>query len=274
MPLYITAALITIPSLLYLFVVVPSVTQVWSSSGLFAYLIFFIYLLLFSLSSLFHAAFTDPGIIPKQPATPVPAETRDVQIASDLIYSLRWCSTCNIFRPPRASHCNQCNNCVLEYDHHCPWVGTCIGKRNYRYFYSFVIAVILLLVQGAVVIFSEMYLLAREYQKSHPDVGISEALVETGITGAGFVSLILLVFSILMALSLLSLGCYHTFLIIAAQTTHEHQRGFYESRELGSPWDRGSTCENCAASLCSPWTPSYVNLEEIESAATIEGSLL
>lgn len=263
MPLYVTCALILIPSFLYLVAVVPSITQVWSSSGLWAYLIFFFYLLFFSVSSLLHAGFTDPGILPKQPSVPVPAETRDVQVAPDLIYSLRWCSTCNIYRPPRASHCNTCNNCVLDYDHHCPWVGNCVGKRNYRYFYSFVIAVIVLLAQAAVVIFSEIYLLGRKYQTTHPDVSISEAIVQEAFTGSGVVSVLLLVFCILMCLSLLSLGCYHSFLIMAAQTTHEHQRGFYENRDLGSPWDSGSTCENCAMALCAPWSPSFIYPEEI-----------
>lgn len=51
---------------------------------------------------------------------------------------LKWCEYCNIFRPLRVSHCHDCNNCVLGFDHHCVWLGTCIGKRNYSVFFSFI----------------------------------------------------------------------------------------------------------------------------------------
>ena len=40
------------------------------------------------------------------------------------------CSKCNILIPTnfKVTHCNRCQICIREHDHHCPWTSKCIGK--------------------------------------------------------------------------------------------------------------------------------------------------
>lgn len=47
------------------------------------------------------------------------------------------CGLCNVYRARGTAHCYDCNSCVLELDHHCPWTGKCVGKDNLRPFYAF-----------------------------------------------------------------------------------------------------------------------------------------
>ena len=82
---------------------------------------------------------TDPGIIPRNPfmddaeAALQANSTRSIEIKGVTV-QLKWCTTCHIWRPPRAAHCSECDVCVERFDHHCPWMGQCIGRRNYRFF--------------------------------------------------------------------------------------------------------------------------------------------
>ena len=46
----------------------------------------------------------------------------------------------SVYQPPNAVHCPECDVCVEGYDHHCPWMGTCIGSRNYAPFLLFNLA--------------------------------------------------------------------------------------------------------------------------------------
>jgi len=48
--------------------------------------------------------------------------------------SQNYCGACSIKRPERAKHCKICNKCFLRWDHHCSWIGNCIGLYNQKTF--------------------------------------------------------------------------------------------------------------------------------------------
>jgi ankyrin repeat protein len=51
----------------------------------------------------------------------------------------RMCHTCHILRPLRAKHCRATKQCVVLFDHFCPFVSNCVGGKNYPYFYGYVV---------------------------------------------------------------------------------------------------------------------------------------
>jgi len=55
----------------------------------------------------------------------------------------RYCYQCRAFKPPRAHHCRVCRRCVLRMDHHCPWIGNCVGHGTYAHFLRYTTAVTL-----------------------------------------------------------------------------------------------------------------------------------
>lgn len=120
----------------------------------------------------------------------------------------RWCPTCKIVRPPRASHCRDCDNCVLTFDHHCPFVNNCVGQRNYGYFSMFLASTLCL---GFAVV-----------------TGIGLYISHTTSEGGGFhgtwLMVLLVVIGAPVAITLLGVVClmlFHAFLAIRGRTTRE-----------------------------------------------------
>lgn len=61
----------------------------------------------------------------------------------------RYCMICHSFKPERCHHCSRCKKCILGMDHHCPWLGCCIGFFNRKHFillliYTVLIAMVIL----------------------------------------------------------------------------------------------------------------------------------
>ena len=95
------------------------------------------------------AVFTDPG----SPVTPIsgpsfsrhnyshlptvepPRDSDSITVKST--GGQRFCKKCQTKKPDRAHHCSTCGRCVLKMDHHCPWLATCVGLRNYKPFLLF-----------------------------------------------------------------------------------------------------------------------------------------
>lgn len=68
----------------------------------------------------------------------------------------RYCDKCKIIQLMGTVHCYDCDVCVLEMDHHCPWTGKCIGKGNIKQFYYFIGSTLLFMILNIVVSITEI----------------------------------------------------------------------------------------------------------------------
>lgn len=190
-------SLITLTWMAYIFFLAPF-THIPECTVL-AIILFFINLLF-----LFGTAFTEPGIIPRQKSIySIPQEMTSIQ---------QYCSTCRIIRSNRTKHCRHCDNCVTVFDHHCPWTGTCIGVRNYPFFFLFVLSIFL---GSFYILFSSIYVL----------IGVIKGLPSDTAILRLFSCIIIFFWSFFIFVIIGILLFFHIYLIYKNLTTSEFLKG-------------------------------------------------
>ncbi|XP_036770772.2 palmitoyltransferase ZDHHC18 isoform X5 [Manis pentadactyla] len=223
-------------------------------------------LFFFVMSCLLQTSFTDPGILPRATVCEAaalekqidntgsstyrpPPRTREVMINGQMV-KLKYCFTCKMFRPPRTSHCSVCDNCVERFDHHCPWVGNCVGRRNYRFFYAFILSLSFLTAFIFACVVTHLTLRSQG----------SNFLSTLKETPASVLELVICFFSIW---SILGLSGFHTYLVASNLTTNEDIKGSWSSKRGGeasvNPYSHKSVITNCCAVLCGPLPPSLID---------------
>ena len=177
------------------------------------------------------AAFCDPGIIFRFPLEKNIIEDRKEYKIFQLGYIKRYkfCSTCLIMRPNRSTHCGDCNNCVEKFDHHCPWIGSCVGKRNYKYFYFFLFFLNSLIC--LIIIFCLIHIIKNIIDKINKNNNKKIDLTET------IMSLYIIIYEGLTMVFVTGLFIYHTKLVLKNVTTKEDIKNFFNSPQ-GNPYSR------------------------------------
>lgn len=202
-------------------------------------------------------AFCDPGIIPKKNSVDLDVENGRVAFmvanVNGAIIKCYWCDNCKHFREPRSKHCHYCNNCVDKFDHHCVWIGNCVGSRNYRTFFFFLLNLAILSIT-ILIIFLSLFLgrCLHEF-----DCINFESICYVCIHYPHI--FLYLLYTLPGSLLLLNLFIYHVKLTLHNRTTYEDVQKLYADR---NPFDEGKLT-NVKKFLFTPTSKGLVNWKEI-----------
>ncbi|KAL0489214.1 S-acyltransferase [Acrasis kona] len=218
----------------------------------------------------------DPGILPKntecykeffditedvepgyhnQEALEAPPN-KEIEI-DGIVLPLKWCSTCKIYRTPRASHCSRCDCCIERFDHHCPWTGTCIGQRNHRYFFFFVTITTLMCLYGVFACGLQIGITINAFMIQDASLYFGGAFFDVLISCP--VSFVLFFYALIMILSVGSLSAYHFYLITQNQTTYDKIQDKFSHKR--NPFNHGAKA-NIIEVLFSPLPASRLCLDQ------------
>ena len=247
-PTMLSLITISIPIFLFLFFISDFLTK--KISFLIPLIIVIIYIITVSL--LIIVSFCDPGIILSFPMKKRIIEDRRESKIFQLGYikNYKYCDTCSIIRPSRSTHCGDCNNCVEKFDHHCPWIGTCVGKRNYKYFYFFLFILNFLIC--LIIIFCIYYLIKRitEIVKENNHLEENEKIknIASYSLTEVIMPLYIIIYEGLVMIFVTGLFIYHTKLVLKNMTTKEDIKKFWENPQ-GNPYIRNLNKINIQNSL-------------------------
>ncbi|XP_062219865.1 protein S-acyltransferase 10-like [Phragmites australis] len=168
------------------------------------------------------------------------------------------CTYCRIIQPPRTRHCHDCDKCVLQFDHHCIWLGTCIGKKNHCRFWWYIFEETVLCIWTVALYIESLRL------------SIDKAWWKD------FVGVIMLAVLIFILIFLLLLWLFHSYIALTNQTTYEvarRKRIFYLRGvpDRVHPFSKGlirNIYDFCSPSQNGFALEAVPSLEELEASAT------
>ncbi len=170
--------------------------------------------------------FTDPGTI-----TPATRNLVSRLYPYDNLLFRRKrpeCYTCKHPRFPRSKHCRLCNRCVARFDHHCGWVGTCVGLYNTHLFISFLLIHFVMLIHGTflgleIINAGVQKLIHENYVFSDTGLPITKFTLKIAFTAEVTMFFIASAFFLSSLMVGAFLG-YHLSLVVRNKTTNESSK--------------------------------------------------